>query len=245
MFSIVLPTYNEKDNLPKIISQIRDVLLSGHLDGEIIIVDDNSPDGTSKIARFLKEKYKDLPIHIIDRPTKSGLGPAYIAGFKEALKRNPEYIFEMDADLSHDPSYIPDFIQAMNKADLVLGSRYIRSGRILNWGILRRIISHFGNLYARLILRLPFKDLTSGYKCFSRKVLESIDLSNVESIGYCFQIELTYRAYLKQFKITEIPITFTERTIGHSKFSLRIIWETFTKILKIKRTSKKARDAQS
>lgn len=245
MLSIVLPTYNEKDNLPKIISQIRDVLLSGHLEGEIIIVDDNSPDGTSKVASVLKKKYENLPIHIINRPSKSGLGPAYIAGFREALKHNPDYIFEMDADLSHDPSYIPDFIQAMSKADLVLGSRYIKSDSILNWGILRRIISRFGNLYARMILHLPFKDLTSGYKCFSRKVLESINLSNVESIGYCFQIELTYRAWLKNFRITEIPITFTERTVGHSKFSLRIIWETFTKVPKIKRSSKKIRDAQS
>lgn len=245
MFSIVLPTYNEKDNLPKIISQIRDVLLSERLEGEIIIVDDNSPDGTSKIASVLKEKYKDLLIHIINRPNKSGIGPAYIAGFKEALKHNPDYIFEMDADLSHDPSYIPDFIQAMPKSDLVLGSRYTKSGRILNWGLLRRGVSRFGNSYARLILRLPFKDLTSGYKCFSRKVLESINLSDVESIGYCFQIELTYRAWLKNFRITEIPITFTERTVGHSKFSLRIVWETFIKVLKIKKSSRKVRDAQS
>ncbi len=222
---VVTPTYNEKDNLPLLVKKIFELKIPNL---RLVVIDDNSPDGTGKIAHELARNY---PITVIDREKKSGLGTAYIQGFREVLKDSPDYIIEMDADLSHDPQVIPQFLEAIKNCDLVLGSRYIKGGRIQNWDVLRKLISYLGNLYARIILSLPYRDLTGGFKCYRRAVLENLDLESLSSIGYNFQIETTYRAHLKGYRICEVPITFTERKTGASKFNLKIILESFIKVL--------------
>lgn len=231
---IVIPTYNEKNSLPKLLEQIFSLNIEGL---NILVVDDNSPDGTGRIVDELK---KDNPqIDILHREKKQGLGKAYVAGFKEALDRGADYIFEMDADLSHDSKYIPEFLKAIQDYDLVLGSRYIKDGGVSNWNLSRRLISRFGNIYARLILGLSYYDLTGGFKCYRREVLESIGLDDLSSVGYNFQIESTYKAHNKGFKIVEIPIIFTERTEGDSKFSIKIMIESFWKVLELRFKNKK------
>lgn len=224
MITVVIPTYNEQDNLSRCIDRVASVFLTHKIDGSVIIVDDNSPDGTGRLAERLKQKYS-FPISIIHRAQKDGLGRAYLAGFTEALDRGAEYIFEMDADLSHDAGDIPRFLRAAEHADSVLGSRYIRGGRTVHWSTWRRFISHGGNQYARLLLGLPYHDLTSGFKCFHRRTLEQLDFSAIHSDGYAFQVEVTYRLYRLGFHITEIPIVFTERRAGNSKFSKKIFLE--------------------
>lgn len=228
---VVIPTYNEKENIVKILAQIFQLGISNL---RVLVVDDNSPDKTGQIVENLGAS--NNKIEILHRPTKSGLGKAYVAGFKKALANGADYIFEMDADLSHDPKYLLSFLQAIQNSDLVLGSRYVAGGGVKNWNLTRRLISRFGNIYARLVLGLPFRDLTGGFKCYRRQVLEQINLDDLSSVGYNFQIETTYRAYRKGFRISEIPIIFTERTTGKSKFSLPIILESFWKvfILRIK-----------
>jgi dolichol-phosphate mannosyltransferase len=226
---IIIPTYNEKSNIEKLLEQVFGLDIENL---HILVVDDNSPDGTGQLVESLKSKYSNL--EILHRNEKSGLGRAYIAGFKYVLKKDSDLIFEMDADFSHHPKYIPEFLKAAENYDLVLGSRYIKGGGTENWNWLRKLISRFGNIYARLILGVPFKDLTGGFKCYRRKVLESINLDNLESVGYNFQIETTYHAWKKGFKITEIPIIFTERAEGKSKFDVKIIIESFWKVLKLK-----------
>jgi len=227
---IILPTYNEKENLADI---VRDIFLVGIPDLRIIIVDDNSPDGTGRIADGLAAKKPR--IEVIHRPKKEGLGRAYVAGFKKALA-NPanSYIFEMDADFSHQPKYLPVFLEKIKSADLVLGSRSIAGGGVENWSWPRRFISGLANLVVRWLLGLPIKDLTGGFKCFRRQVLERLNLDEVESSGYNFQVEMTYKAYKKGFKIVEIPIVFVERRAGYSKFSVFIMIESFWKVLKLR-----------
>ncbi len=223
---IIIPTYNEKENLKKLLPQIFDLNIEGL---SVLVVDDNSPDGTGELVEELKKD--NLSLDVLHREQKMGLGRAYVAGFKEALARGADYIFEMDADLSHDPKYLPDFLEEIKMADLVLGSRYIKGGGVSNWNLPRRLISRFGNIYARNILWMKPHDLTGGYKCYRRQVLEKIGLDELSSVGYNFQIETTYKVYKLGFKIVETPIIFTERAEGKSKFSPKIMLESFWRVL--------------
>ena len=217
---VIVPTFNERENITRIIGAILDQ--DPRLD--ILVVDDGSPDGTSDIVDSLIQH--EARVHIIKRPRKMGLGTAYIAGFRWALEENYDFVFEMDADFSHDPAHLPQFLRAIEDADLVLGSRY-RNGKVtvVNWPIKRLLLSYFANVYARIVTGLPVWDATGGFKCFRRKVLEAIDLSHVRSNGYAFQIEMSFRAWRKHFKIAEIPIVFVDRTEGQSKMSRKIVYE--------------------
>lgn len=226
---IIIPTYNEKSNIERIIPIIFNLQINNL---HILVVDDNSPDGTGEAVEKMKKQYPNLDI--LHREKKEGLGRAYVAGFKKALSDGADYIFEMDADFSHDPKYIPQFLEAIKDYDLVLGSRYCRGGGVENWNFVRKMVSRFGNIYARMVLGVPIRDLTGGFKCYRRKVLETIDLDSLESIGYNFQIEITYKAYKIGFKIKEIPIIFTERREGKSKFNVKIILESFWKVILLK-----------
>lgn len=231
--SIILPTYNERENIGKLINKILAVFQKNSLFGCIIIVDDNSPDGTGQVAEAVRLANLEK-IFVIGRPKKLGLGSAYVEGFKKALALDSDYIFEMDADLSHDPNDIPRFLKEAENYDLVLGSRYVKGGQIKNWNIFRKLISRGGTFYARLILGIPIYDLTSGFKCFRRVVLKKLDFSDIQSDGYAFQVELTYKAYKAGFKIKEIPITFKERKKGASKFSQNIFWEAVFAVWKLR-----------
>lgn len=233
MISVILPTYNERGNLEILVRKILKIFNQKNINGFIIIVDDNSPDGTGKIAQRLAYQFPQK-IFVIHRSQKLGLGSAYIDGFKKALSLGADFIFEMDADLSHNPNDIPRFLETIKNYDLVLGSRYINGGGIKNWSLIRRLISKGGTFYARSVLGLPIYDLTSGFKCFRRKVLEKINLDQIKSNGYSFQIELTHLANQHGFKIKEIPIIFTERGNGVSKFSKKIIWEAFWIVWKLR-----------
>jgi len=227
--AVIIPTYNEKGNIAKLIPKIFSLNISGL---EAVVVDDNSPDGTGEVVENMGKL--DSRIHVIHRSRKMGLGTAYMEGFKYALQNGSEYIFEMDADFSHNPVFIPVFLRNIKNCDLVLGSRYISRGGIENWDFLRRFVSRAGNLYARAVLNLSICDLTTGFKCYRRVVVEDLVNRKVGSIGYVFQIETTYRAYQSGFKIKEIPIVFTERRLGSSKFDFKIIWESFWKVLKLR-----------
>jgi dolichol-phosphate mannosyltransferase len=217
---VIVPTYDERENITRLIGAIleQDDRL------EILVVDDGSPDGTGDIVSGIMQH--EPRIHIIQRPRKMGLGTAYIAGFRWALAEGYDLVFEMDADFSHDPAHLPQFLRAVADADLVLGSRY-RNGKVtvVNWPIKRLLLSYFANVYARIVTGLPVWDATGGFKCFRRKVLEAIDLSHVRSNGYAFQIEMSFRAWRKHFKIVEIPIVFVDRTEGQSKMSGSIVRE--------------------
>ena len=225
---VIIPTYNELDNLPRLIP----LVLSQNENLHILIVDDNSPDGTANYVEEIASK--DERIHLIKRSGKMGLGTAYIAGFKYALKNNYDLIFEMDADFSHDPNEIKNFLFAIREYDLVLGSRYIHGVRVLNWPMRRLLLSFFASVYTRLITGMHVRDATGGFKCFRRKVLESIDLNCIKSNGYSFQIEMTFRAYAKGFKIKEIPIVFVDRVKGNSKMSKKIVIEAVTMVWKLR-----------
>lgn len=216
---VIIPTYNEKDNLPDMVDYLDnlDVKL------ELLIVDDNSPDGTGQLAEELKLKFPW--IHILHRKEKSGLGSAYIAGFKWALERDFQYIMEMDGDLSHDPADIPKFLEAAKEADLVLGSRYTNGIRVINWPLKRLILSLAAAQYVKIITGMPFHDPTGGYKLFRREALAAIDLQKIHSNGYSFQIELTHILWRKKFSIKEVPIIFTDRFHGTSKMSNEIVRE--------------------
>lgn len=221
---VIIPTYNEIDN----VRQIADAVLAS-LDGaEILFVDDGSPDGTGRVADEMAAA--DKRVHVIHREGKQGLGRAYIAGFKWALANGYSHVFEMDADFSHDPKVLPEFIKAAEDADLVLGSRYIGGIRVMNWPLSRLLISTFGGVYVRTVTGLPVMDPTGGFKCFRREVLEAIDLDKVTSNGYSFQIEMTFKAWMKGFRIKEIPIVFVERRAGTSKMSKAIAIEAFWKV---------------
>lgn len=225
---VVMPTYNEVDNICEMLPQIM-----AHRQFEVLVVDDNSQDGTRDAVRAAMLTYPGR-IHMIERQDKLGLGTAYVAGFRWALQRDYTHIFEMDADFSHHPATLPRMLQASRHADLVLGSRYVPGGRTVNWSPIRKTISRGGSLYARTVLGLPIRDLTGGFKCFRRHVLESIDFDNVNSTGYAFQIELTYRAALSGFRLVEIPITFAERLHGSSKMSSTIFFEAMYRVLQLR-----------
>lgn len=230
---IVIPTYNEKDNLPILIERIFNIDLSAYVSElHLLIVDDNSPDGTADLVRTLQSN--DARIHLLSRPEKQGLGKAYVAGFNYALQNGYHYIFEMDADLSHDPRYLPDFLNRIQHCDLVIGSRYVKGVNVINWPLSRLLISYFGNKYARWVTGMPIQDATAGFKCFKRETLQAIDLTRVSASGYSFQIEMNYRAWILKFKICEIPIIFYDRTIGASKMSTNIIREGFLLVWKLK-----------
>ena len=217
---VIVPTYNEASNIRLIVPEI----LSQDQRIDVLVVDDNSPDGTGQIADELAGQ--NQRIHVLHRDGKQGLGTAYVAGFKWALDRDYEYIFEMDADYSHDPKHLPEFLAAAQEADLVLGSRYL-NGRVTvaNWPMTRLLLSYFANIYARIVTGHKLWDATGGFKCFRRKVLSSIELDSVRSNGYSFQIEMSFRAKRKGFKIREIPILFVDRTDGESKMSGAIVRE--------------------
>jgi dolichol-phosphate mannosyltransferase len=229
-FLIIIPTYNEKENIEKLVVKV----INDYPIVDILIVEDNSPDGTAKIVERMQNEMFPERLFMLQRPGKLGLGTAYIEGFKWALARHYQYMIEMDADFSHDPKYLGQFFDSIKEYDLVLGSRYVKGGGVVNWGFVRKLISLGGSFYSRLVLKLPFKDLTGGFKCFRRKVLEAIDLDQVESSGYSFQIEMTYRAFLKGFKIKEVPIIFADRTCGKSKMSSGIFSEAFLMVLKLR-----------
>jgi dolichol-phosphate mannosyltransferase len=216
---VVIPTYNEAVNLPSIVPQI----LAQNPRLDVLIVDDNSPDGTGQLADEMAGA--DERVHVLHRPGKGGLGKAYLAGFRWALERDYEFVFEMDADFSHDPKFLCDFLRAAEGADLVIGSRYKTGVNVINWPISRLLLSLGANQYARWITGLPVMDSTGGFKCFRRRVLQAIDLDRVRSNGYSFQIEMSFRAWKKGFRLVEIPIVFTDRVEGQSKMNKRIVRE--------------------
>ena len=216
---VVVPTYNEAKNLPFIVPQV----LTQDQRLEVLVVDDNSPDGTGALADEMAAA--DPRVHVIHRPEKNGLGKAYIAGFRWALERDYQFVFEMDADFSHDPRFLTIFLDAIKDADLVIGSRYKTGVNVINWPMSRLLLSIGANQYARWITGLPIEDSTGGFKCFRRQVLEAIDLDRVRSNGYSFQIEMSFRAWKKGFRLVEIPIVFTDRVEGQSKMNKRIVRE--------------------
>ena len=225
---IVIPTYNEIENIEVILEKV--FLLD--LDVDILIVDDNSPDGTyAKVQELIDADTYGGQLHLVIRQNKEGLGKAYIEGFKWCLARDYAFIIEMDADLSHDPKYLPSFIENIKAYDLVIGSRYVEGGGVVNWSPLRKLISFGGSLYSRLILGISIKDVTGGFKCFRREVLESIDLDSILSTGYAFQIEMNYKTALKGFKIKEVPIIFEDRVAGLSKMSKKIFIEALQNVI--------------
>jgi dolichol-phosphate mannosyltransferase len=225
---LCLPTYDERENLAPMI----DAILAVVPGIEVLVIDDNSPDGTGQLADQIAAR--EPRVKVLHRAGKEGLGRAYLAGFAWALARDYGLVLEMDCDFSHDPGYLPAMLAAAEEADLVLGSRYVKGGGTVDWGWLRKLISRGGSFYARTILGLSVRDLTGGFKCFRREVLEAIDLPTVECTGYAFQIELTYRAARRGFRIREIPIVFADRRVGQSKMSRRIVLEAIRKVWSIR-----------
>jgi dolichol-phosphate mannosyltransferase len=222
---VILPTYDEAENLERIVGAVLEHLSPS---GTVLVVDDNSPDGTGQIADRLAGS--DGSVRVLHRARKEGLGPAYLAGFHLALDAGAERIIEMDADFSHDPAYLPRLIGAAENADLVIGSRYVPGGGVTEWGQMRRFISRGGSAYARMVLDLPIRDLTGGFKCFRREVLEAIDLDTIEARGYAFQVETTYRAIRAGFRVVEIPIVFKDRRDGTSKMRGAIVAEAIWRV---------------
>jgi dolichol-phosphate mannosyltransferase len=223
--TICLPTYNERENLEPMVRALLERLGP---DDRVLVIDDNSPDGTGDLADRLAAE--DPRVAVLRRPAKEGLGPAYLAGFRRALDDGAELVLEMDCDFSHDPDDVPRLIAAAADADLVLGSRYVDGGRIENWDAWRRFVSRAGSLYAQVLLRAPLRDLTGGFKCYRREVLERIDLGAVTARGYAFQIETTYRALRAGFRVIEVPITFADREAGSSKMSRSIVLEAIWRV---------------
>lgn len=222
---VIIPTYNELDNIKNLIPELFSLNLS---DLHILVVDDNSPDGTGDYIASIADS--EPRINVLKRPAKMGLGTAYVAGFKYAIEHKFDFIFEMDADFSHDPKEIPNFIKKMKDADLVIGSRYITGVNVINWPMRRLLLSYFANIYTRVITGMPVKDATGGFKCFKREVLESINLDNIKSNGYAFQIEMNFKAFRKGYKIAEIPIIFIDRQSGKSKMSKKIVREAIYRV---------------
>jgi dolichol-phosphate mannosyltransferase len=222
---LVLPTYNEAENIEPLVTAVLDKLPPS---ARVLVVDDNSPDGTGRIAARLAAEHE--AVSVLHRPGKEGLGPAYVAGFRRALAEGAGLVLEMDADFSHEPAYLPRLLEAAGRADLVIGSRYVPGGGVGDWGPLRRAISRGGSAYARLVLGVGVRDLTGGFKCFRREVLEAIDLEAVRSRGYAFQVELTYRAIQRGFKVAEVPIVFRDRRVGASKMSRSIVLEAIWRV---------------
>jgi dolichol-phosphate mannosyltransferase len=232
---LVVPTYNEAENLEALVQAATKALRKASPEGFVmLVVDDNSPDGTGRLADRLAAERDEL--RVLHLPGKDGLGPAYLAGFEEALAGGAAYVLEMDADFSHDPDDLGRLLAAARDgADLVLGSRYVPGGGVTDWGVVRRLISRGGSLYARVLLGLDQHDLTGGFKCFRRATLEAIDLPTVRAKGYAFQIELTYRAARSGLRVVEVPIVFRERQVGQSKMSSRIAAEAFWRVPQIRR----------
>jgi dolichol-phosphate mannosyltransferase len=226
---VIIPTFNERENLPRIVP----LILERDPSIEVLVVDDASPDGTGALADEIAAR--EPRVHILHRQGKLGLGTAYIAGFKWGLEHGFDYLFEMDADFSHDPAHLPTFLEAIREYDVVLGSRYL-GGRVtvVNWPISRLLLSYFANVYARWVTGVPIADLTGGFKCFRREVLEAIPLDSVESSGYSFQIEMSFRAWIRRFRIGEIPIMFVDRDVGESKMSKKIIREAVWRVWRLR-----------
>ena len=224
---VILPTYNEKDNIERVVSGVQKSVAA-----DILIIDDNSPDGTGEIAENIAKR--NSSVSVMRRPAQLGLGNAYIAGFKRALQKNYDTIIQMDSDLSHSPEDLPRLLEALGQNDLVIGSRYIDGGSIEGWAFYRKYISSFGNIYARVILNSPIRDLTSGFKAWKRKVIESLDLDAIISDGYSFQIETTCLALKLGFKAAEVPIVFKDRAMGKSKLSKKIILEAIFTVWKLR-----------
>ena len=216
--SVIVPTYNEKENLPILIDKINRVFADGKINGDVVIIDDNSPDGTGQLAEQLKEKYKFLKV--VHRPTKLGLGSAYRESFRAAESK---LLITMDADLSHDPAYIPQFIEKAEHADVVVGSRYVEGGGIVGWGLYRKLVSKLANLLARISVGAGVSDMTSGYRAYRKEVFEKVATKRIKSSGYAFQLEIIYEIRKKGFKIDEVPIIFTDRRKGESKLGMRDI----------------------
>lgn len=230
---IVIPTYNEIENLKPLVESIKAVTPESV---SLLVVDDGSPDGTGQLANTLAEQSDR--VHVLHRSKKLGLGTAYLAGFQWGLSQDFEAFIEMDADFSHDPKYLPRLLELLSLYDVVIGSRYVSGGGVLNWGIGRKILSRGGSLYARTILAAPIRDFTGGFNGWRRHVLESVDLPSLHSDGYSFQIELKYRAFLKKFRITEFPIVFEDRKIGESKMNRAIVLEALQKVWRFRLESK-------
>jgi dolichol-phosphate mannosyltransferase len=228
---VVLPTYNERENIQSIVRAI----LAQATDFEVLVVDDNSPDGTGQLADGLSLQHPSR-VHVMHRAEKRGLGTAYIEGFLWALAREYDYVFEMDADFSHDPADLPRLRERLvrGEADVSVGSRWVPGGGTRNWSFLRTFISRGGSVYARLILGVPVNDLTSGFKCFSRRVLERLDLQTVRSNGYAFQVEMNYRCYKQGFRVAEVPIVFVDRRVGKSKMGTHIVTEAMVVVLRLR-----------
>ena len=224
---VIVPTYNERDNLAALAAR----LLALSVPVELLVVDDNSPDGTGRVADELAAKHPQ--IHVLHRAEKDGLGRAYCAGFAWALERDYEFIFEMDGDVSHNPDDIPKFLEAANEADLVLGSRYYHGIRVINWPLSRLMLSKGAAKYVQIVTGMPFTDPTGGYKCFRRRALQALDLHNIRSNGYSFQIEITHKLWRMGMKIVEVPIIFTDRFQGSSKMSGKIVREAFLMVWRL------------
>jgi len=235
---LILPTYNEAENLEGFVAAVLAKLPD---DARVLVVDDNSPDGTGRLADQLAAA--DERVRVLHRAGKEGLGPAYIAGFRVALAEGAGLVLEMDADFSHDPAYLPRLLEAAQRADLVIGSRYVEGGGVSDWGALRRAISRGGSAYARLVLGVDVNDLTGGFKCFRREVLETIDLDAIDARGYSFQIEVTYRALKAGFRVLEVPIVFRDRQAGSSKMDSSIVLEAIWQVprLRFRRRSRRPR----
>jgi len=225
---IIIPTYNESENVPRLVNDIISIQKEVH----ILFVDDNSPDGTAAIIKKIQQDTNQ--VHLLERPGKLGLGTAYLAGFKYALAKGYDFVFEMDADFSHDPKEIPNFLKAIEDYDLVLGSRYKRGVNVVNWSMRRLLLSFFANMYTRIVTGLPIRDATGGFKCFRREVLEALDFKKIKSNGYAFQIEVSFIAWRKGFLIQEIPIIFIDRQAGVSKISKSIMWEALFLVWKLR-----------
>jgi dolichol-phosphate mannosyltransferase len=228
---VIIPTYNEKENIQKIIKAVFNLLNTFH----VLVIDDNSSDGTSDLVKQLMPQFPES-LHLVQRQGKMGLGTAYIHGFKWALERNYQYIFEMDADFSHNPADLQRLLDACKNggADVAVGSRYINGVNVVNWPIGRVIMSYYASVYVRLITRMPVRDATAGFKCYKRSVLETLDLSKIKFMGYAFQIEMKFAAWCSGFRIIEVPIIFTDRTEGKSKMSSGIFKEAFFGVIQMK-----------
>ena len=241
---LILPTFNEAENLGAVVAAARRVLASAAPEGfRVLVVDDSSPYGTGRLAAELAAAHPG-EVEVLHRAAREGLGPAYLAGFARALDAGAGYVFEMDADLSHDPDDLARLLSAVRDggADLALGSRYVPGGAVTDWGALRRVVSRGGSWYARVVLGLAIADLTGGMKCFRAEVLEAIDLPSVRSVGYAFQVELTYRAVVRGFRVVEVPIVFRDRAEGSSKMSWRIALEAAWLVPLLRRSAAHLRD---
>ena len=230
---VVLPTYDEAENVVALLDAVLAVVDRAGIDARLLVVDDGSPDGTAQLAEAVGAR--DPRVSVLRRTRKEGIGPAYRAGFRHALAAGAALIVEMDCDFSHDPERLPGLVAAAADADLVLGSRYVPGGGVARWGAVRRAISRAGCLYAQMVLRVDVRDLTGGFKCFRREVLEAIPLDEVTAAGYGFQIEMTYRALVLGFRVVEVPIVFTERELGSSKMSRDIVWEAAALVPRLRR----------